>query len=68
LAAKEYAFHAHDFVVHVDSYNQSEKLRNFYNILATDTAVSDEGKSDTFVVAVEAKHYPISGVMWHPET
>ena len=43
MAAKSYALHAHDFVVHAQNYNQSQKLRNFYKIIATDTKVSDSG-------------------------
>jgi len=38
-------------------------LSSFFNILAT-----DEFDGTEFVVAVEAKNYAISGVMFHPET
>ena len=55
--------HAHTFVVTTDTYEQRSELSEFYNILATDTHEGTE-----FVVAVEAKHYPINGVMFHPET
>ena len=56
-------YHAHDWVIKTDTYNEREQLSNFFNILATDTHNGEE-----FVVAVEAKDYPVSGVMFHPET
>jgi len=55
--------HAHTFVVGKETYNNRQQLSDFYNILATDTHEGVE-----FVVAIEAKNYPISGVMFHPET
>ena len=56
-------YHAHDWVIHMDTYKERQPLRDFFDILATDTYEGDE-----FVVAVEAKKYPVSGVMFHPET
>ena len=56
-------YHAHDWVISTDTYEKREPLKNFYNILAT-----DEHDGTEFVVAVEAKDYPVSGVMFHPET
>ena len=47
----------------MDTYKERQPLRDFFDILATDTYEGDE-----FVVAVEAKKYPVSGVMFHPET
>ena len=38
-------------------------MRDFFDILAT-----DEEKGEEFVVAVEGKHYPVTGLMFHPET
>lgn len=56
-------YHAHDWVISTDTYEKREPLKNFFNILAT-----DEHDGTEFVVAVEAKDYPVSGVMFHPET
>jgi len=56
-------YHAHDWVVKTDTYAESELLRNFFDIIATDTLNGEE-----FVVAIEGKKYPVSGVMFHPET
>ena len=56
-------YHAHDWVISTETYAQRPNLASFYDILATDTYDGLE-----FVVAVESKDYPISGVMYHPET
>ena len=39
MASHKYALHAHNYVIHTDTYNENENLGNFYNILATDTHV-----------------------------
>lgn len=56
-------YHAHDWVIFTETYKERKELSDFFNVLATDTDSGDE-----FVVAVEGKHYPVSGVMFHPET
>ena len=38
-------------------------MRHFFNIIAT--SITDKNKE--YVAAIEAKHYPIYGVQWHPE-
>jgi anthranilate/para-aminobenzoate synthase component II len=63
LGTENLAFHAHDWVIDLETYKKSQQLSDFFEILATD---KNEGME--FVVAVEAKNYPISGVMFHPET
>jgi gamma-glutamyl hydrolase len=68
MASNEYALHAHDYVVGIETHNNSKKLNEFYNVLATDTARQPDGKLLTFVTALESKRYPISGTMFHPET
>jgi anthranilate/para-aminobenzoate synthase component II len=55
--------HAHSWVVSTSTYMGSQALQEFYNVLAVDIHDGTE-----FVMAVEAKDYPISGVMHHPET
>ena len=57
------AVHAHNWVVKTDTYKKSKPLRDFFDILAT-----DEHEGEEFVLAVEAKHYPVTAVMFHPET
>ena len=56
-------YHAHDWVIKTDTYEESEPLQGFFDIIATDSKEGEE-----FVVAVEGKRYPVTGVMYHPET
>ena len=56
-------YHAHDWVIKTETYTEREQLRDFFDILAT-----DEHQGEEFVVAVEAKDYPVTGLMFHPET
>lgn len=63
LANEDLTYHAHDWVIKTDTYKERKPLQDFYNILGTDTY-----KGEEFVVAVEGKHYPVSGTMFHPET
>ena len=63
MSKERLAYHAHDWTIAEDTYSKSEKLRDFFTILATDTE-----KETTFLIATEAKNYPISGSMFHPET
>ncbi|NXE49773.1 GGH hydrolase, partial [Casuarius casuarius] len=44
------------------NFTKNEKLRNFYNVLTTNTADELE-----FISTMEAYKYPIYGVQWHPE-
>jgi len=53
----------HEFGISPNDFTANEHLRRFYNVLAT--SVADNGKD--YVAAIEAKHYPIYGVQWHPE-
>lgn len=63
MASEPLMYHAHDWVILRETYDKRKQLSDFFNIIATDTFEGDE-----FVVAVEGKHYPVSGVMFHPET
>ena len=60
---KPLQLHAHDWTIATKTYQESPKLAKFFNIIATDNHNGTE-----FVVAVESPNYPISGVMYHPET
>ena len=55
--------HAHDWTIATKTYAERPQLAEFFNILAVDTHNDVE-----FVIAVEAKNYPIYGMMSHPET
>ena len=63
MAEEDLLYHAHDWVIKTDTYAERQPMRDFFNILAT-----DEHNGEEFVVAVEGKHYPVTGVMFHPET
>lgn len=63
LEEENLAVHAHNWVVKTDTYAKSELLRNFFDILAV-----DELNGEEFVMAVEGKKYPVTGVMFHPES
>jgi gamma-glutamyl-gamma-aminobutyrate hydrolase PuuD len=39
MAGRKYALHAHNYVIHTDTYIENESLSSFYNIIATDTYV-----------------------------
>jgi anthranilate/para-aminobenzoate synthase component II len=45
------------------TYDESQALQDFFTVLATDEKFDLE-----FIVAVEGNHYPVTGVMFHPET
>ena len=62
LETENLALHNHNWVVKTDTYAKSETLADFFEILAT-----DELNGEEFVVAVEGKHYPVTGLMFHPE-
>jgi len=63
MQKEDLLLHSHDWVIKTDTYAESQPLRDFFNIIATDNE-----KGEEFVVAVEGKRYPVSGVMFHPET
>lgn len=63
LQLEDLAVHAHDWVVKTDTYSKSSALTDFFDILAT-----DEHEGEEFILAVEGKHYPVTGLMFHPET
>ena len=54
-------------MISLDTFRKSEKLSEFYNLLATDHKGEGDDRVD-FVMSVEAKNYPIFGTMFHPET
>jgi gamma-glutamyl hydrolase len=53
----------HEYGISPTDFNKNEHLHRFYNILAT--SIDDNNKE--YVAAIEAKHYPVYGVQWHPE-
>ncbi|XP_075600116.1 gamma-glutamyl hydrolase [Balearica regulorum gibbericeps] len=52
----------HMWSLSMENFTKNEKLRNFYNVLTTNTVNEVE-----FISTMEAYKYPIYGVQWHPE-
>ncbi|KAG7237421.1 hypothetical protein INR49_032393 [Caranx melampygus] len=53
----------HHYGLEVQTFQENEKLRNFFSILSTNVAENDVH----FVSTLEGKRYPFYGVQWHPE-
>lgn len=53
----------HRYGVTVETFQENEKLSNFFSILSTN--VAENGVH--FVSTIEGKRYPFYGVQWHPE-
>jgi gamma-glutamyl hydrolase len=53
----------HEFGMSPEEFKNNTHLTRFYHVLATGV---DEGGKE-YIAAIEAKHFPIYGVMWHPE-
>eukprot|EP00347_Sterkiella_histriomuscorum_P007669 403348028 len=59
---QELAFHFHNFGISTSRFQSLPNLSNFFNVLQTDNLNGLD-----YVVAIEAKEYPIYGVLYHPE-
>ncbi|KAM9361114.1 gamma-glutamyl hydrolase [Symphorus nematophorus] len=53
----------HHYGVTVMTFQENEKLQNFFSVLSTN--VAENGAH--FVSTIEGKRYPFYGVQWHPE-
>ncbi|XP_056233452.1 gamma-glutamyl hydrolase [Seriola aureovittata] len=53
----------HHYGVIVETFQENEKLQNFFSVLSTN--VAENGAH--FVSTIEGKRYPFYGVQWHPE-
>lgn len=53
----------HHYGLTIETFQENEKLSNFFTILSTNIAVNGAH----FVSTIEAKKYPFYGVQWHPE-
>ena len=65
MATQEVLLQAHDWVVSRETFE--DHLSDFFTLLATDHKGEGPDRKE-FVMAYEAKDYPIFGVMFHPET
>ena len=65
METEEILLQAHDWVISIETFE--DHLSDFFTLLATDH--KGEGLDrEEFVMAYEAKEYPIFGIMFHPET
>ncbi|XP_065485078.1 gamma-glutamyl hydrolase [Caloenas nicobarica] len=62
LATEPLSSNFHMWSLSMKNFTKNEKLRNFYNVLTTNT--NDEVE---FISTMEAYKYPIYGIQWHPE-
>ncbi|XP_039924273.1 gamma-glutamyl hydrolase [Hirundo rustica] len=62
LATEPLTSNFHVWSLSMENFTNNEKLRNFYNVLTTNT--DDEVE---FISTMEAYKYPIYGIQWHPE-
>ncbi|XP_040012139.1 gamma-glutamyl hydrolase [Xiphias gladius] len=53
----------HHYGLRVETFQENEKLHNFFSLLSTN--VAENGVH--FVSTIEGKRYPFYGVQWHPE-
>jgi gamma-glutamyl hydrolase len=53
----------HDWSVTVKSFDKSEKMKNFFDVLST----SVDRNGTKFVSTMEGKKYPFFTTQWHPE-
>ncbi|KAI1243411.1 Gamma-glutamyl hydrolase, partial [Lamprotornis superbus] len=62
LATEPLTSNFHVWSLSMQNFTNNEKLRNFYNVLTTNT----DGEVE-FISTMEAYKYPIYGMQWHPE-
>jgi hypothetical protein len=63
MGKENLALHAHTYVVATETYKKYPALDEFFQVTAVDFSNNTE-----FVMAAEARHYPIYVLMNHPET
>ncbi|XP_053353613.1 gamma-glutamyl hydrolase [Clarias gariepinus] len=62
LANEPLTENSHQWSITTETFTANEKLKQFYQILSTNT----DGQTE-FVSTVEAYDFPIYGTQWHPE-
>lgn len=63
--SKPLAFHFHNYGITVADFTRNSRLNSFFRILQTDSIAHMNNL--TYVVSVEARDYPIYGMLYHPE-
>jgi len=70
MAESKLAFHAHNWAITKQTFQNEPTLTQFFNMLSSDDGAPHDHQAkqeSTFVTAVEAKNYPIFGCLYHPE-
>lgn len=62
LAIQPLTANFHKWSLSVTNFTKNEKLKEFFNVLSTNTDGTIE-----FISSVEGYKYPVYGVQWHPE-
>lgn len=62
LAQENITANFHFWSLSKQNYSRNTKLKRFYKVLSTNT----DGKTE-FISTMEAYHYPLYAVQWHPE-
>eukprot|EP01133_Synstelium_polycarpum_P013427 gene13427-15823_t len=63
LGTKPITSNYHAFGVHPSKFSSTASLNTFYDVLSWNT----DRRGVEFLSTIEAKRYPIYGVIWHPE-
>jgi anthranilate/para-aminobenzoate synthase component II len=73
MRTENLVYHAHNWAVTNDTFYASKSLTSFFKVIATDDgnhqghSVNEGKKFCEFITVIEAKDYPISGALFHPE-
>ena len=62
MESEALAYHLHQWSITMDTYNSREDFKSFYKVISTDTKNNVE-----FANVIEARDYPIYGMIFHPE-
>ncbi|XP_061408662.1 gamma-glutamyl hydrolase-like [Lethenteron reissneri] len=63
LASESMTGNMHNWSLSLKNFSANEKLRNFYRVLTTNT----DSSGVEFISTMEAYHYPVYALQWHPE-
>ena len=63
-ATESLTANSHHDGIFASTYEKNDKLREFYNVLSTNT---DPSNGRVFASSIEAKSYPVLATQWHPE-
>lgn len=62
MTKTDLTYHYHEWSILYQTYIQSESFRNTLKVLSTDSI-----NEETIITSFEGYHYPLYGLMYHPE-